>query len=48
LWEVKLEGAKLSDEQQALRPCLIANGWDYYVVHSVDEALAILRRYGIS
>ena len=48
LWEVKLQGAKLSDEQQALRPRLIANGWDYYVLHSVDEALAILRRYGIS
>jgi hypothetical protein len=48
LWEVKLDGAKLSEEQQALRPRLIENGWDYYVVTSVDEALQILRRYGIS
>jgi hypothetical protein len=47
LWEVKLPGKKLSDEQQMLRVRLIENGWNYHVVHSVDEALTILKKFGL-
>jgi hypothetical protein len=37
-WEVKLETGKLEPEQKALAPKLVANGWHYAIIRSLDEA----------
>lgn len=48
-WELKLPGKKLDPEQQAMfvRMTTRPNGWQCRVIHSVDEALAELRRLGL-
>jgi hypothetical protein len=49
LWEIKLPGRKLSDDQMKLMVRLMEppNAWMYKVICSVDEALAELRKLGI-
>jgi hypothetical protein len=49
-WEVKLPGEKLSEDQVKVMVHMMEppNAWSYQVVTSVEEALSILRRYGIS
>lgn len=42
LWEAKHERNGLSDDQEKLRPALMANGWRYAVIRSVDEGRAFL------
>jgi len=48
-WEVKLPGQKLDSDQEAMRQKLTTapNGWDYCVIHSVDEALKELKSMGV-
>ncbi len=45
-FEMKRPGEKLRPEQEELRAKLIAapNGWRYYVIHSVAEAVDALRQ----
>jgi hypothetical protein len=48
-WEVKLPGENLTAEQEAMREKLTTspNGWDYCIIHSVDEAIKVLKDMGI-
>jgi hypothetical protein len=41
-WEVKTPIGKLRPEQEAIAPKLLANGWRYSVVRSVQQAKTIL------
>lgn len=40
--EVKLPGCSLSDDQIRIRQGMIADGWNYSVVTSLDEAIAVV------
>jgi hypothetical protein len=48
--EAKLGNERLSEEQSKMRTDMETppNAWHYHVVRSVDDALAVLRRYGIT
>lgn len=46
-WEVKLPQGKLSIEQEAMREKLIANGWRWRTITSVDMALEELASLGV-
>jgi hypothetical protein len=39
-FEVKIPGGTLSEDQVRVRKGMIADGWNYSVVHSLDEARA--------
>jgi hypothetical protein len=45
--ELKVEDRKPSDSQQAFALAMRCLGDDYYVAHSVDEALRILKKHGL-
>ena len=48
-WECKVEGRKLSEEQELwkLDATRGRNGWHYSVIHNLTEACASLARYGV-
>jgi hypothetical protein len=50
LWEIKLPGKKLSEEQMSLMVQLTKppNAWVYKVITSVDEALIELKKLGLT
>ena len=48
-WEVKMPGKSLEPHQRKMSETLAnsPNGWRVRVIHSIDEALALLREMGI-
>jgi hypothetical protein len=46
--EVKAQGGKLSDEQEAWQTWLVAGGASHAVVRSLDEAVAFLEACGVA
>lgn len=48
-FEMKRPGESLRPEQEQVRAKLVAepNGWRYYVIHTVAEAVAALRELGV-
>jgi hypothetical protein len=45
--ELKRRGAELSEEQEQFRDSVTAKGAYYEVADSIDEAVAILKKYGV-
>ena len=50
MWEVKLPGGKLSDDQVSMMEKLTTppNAWEFHVITSVEEAVQELRKLGLT
>jgi hypothetical protein len=46
-WEIKLPTGKLSEEQIKMRDLLVANGWRWRTITSVDQARLELKNMGV-